>query len=85
MILLFHILIALASILYTAFVFVSPAKRGLTWSYGLIAATIATGTYLVVLRPAMLTQACTTGLVYLGIELVGIFAVRGKLARATAQ
>ncbi len=79
MILFLHIFIALGSMFLTAFAYVSPSKTKLRISYGLVAATIITGTYLVIMKLATLTQSWVTGLVYLAIVAVGIVAARNKL------
>lgn len=83
MILLLHIAIALASIAYTGYVFMRPSQDRLRNSYILIAGTLASGTYLVVIKPSHLLPACLTGLVYLGIVSIGIVAARMKLAAET--
>jgi len=80
MVLLLHILIALSSIAAATVAFFYPSKNKLTISYALVAATIASGTYLVVINPAHLAQACTTGLIYLGAVSVAIASARHKLA-----
>jgi hypothetical protein len=79
MILLLHIIIALSSLVYTGYIFISPSKRGLYVSYALTALTIVTGSYLVVSKPAHMLQACTTGLIYLGVMLVGQAVVRHRI------
>jgi hypothetical protein len=85
MILLLHIAIALASMIYTGYVFFSPSRAKLRGSYALVALTIASGTYLVVDKPSHMVQACATGLVYLGVIFAGIVAVRLKLARTASE
>lgn len=81
MILIFHILAATSSLAYTAWVFIKPTQSGLVTAYVLVALTVISGCALLVLNPAHLTQTCETGLVYLAIVTVGIFAARHKLAK----
>lgn len=81
MLLISHILIATASVLYTAYTFFAPSKNKLHVVYILIALTLLTGTYLIFTMPAHMAQTCQTGLVYLGVMLVGILAVRHRLAK----
>lgn len=81
MFLIFHIIIALSSIVFTGFVFLKPSKKKLYMSYGWVGATIATGSYLVIMTPSHLASACLTGLVYLGFVLSGIVAAHVKLAK----
>jgi hypothetical protein len=87
MIILIHVLIALASIGYTSYVFLFPSESRLKISYGFIAATFVSGTYLVVREPAHLTSACITGLVYLSAMTAATIGVhyRLKFARERAQ
>lgn len=80
MILVTHILIALASVAYTTYVFFAPSQAKLRGSYAFIAATLLTGTYLVMQNPAHMLRSCLTGLAYTGIMTVGVYAVQRKLA-----
>lgn len=78
--LLVHISIALSSLVLTTILVFSPSKAKLHASYALTAATLITGTYLVVSSGSHMLQACTTGLLYLGLTSLGIVAARRKLA-----
>jgi hypothetical protein len=80
MMLLLHILIALTSIVVSGLAYAKPDKRRLTVSYGLVVATLTTGTYLVASAPAHLASACASGLIYLGIVGAPIAAAHAKLA-----
>ena len=80
--LIFHITIALSSIGFTGYVVLHPSKQKLMLSYLWVAATIITGTYLIIMAPAHMVSACMTGLVYLGFVFSGLFAARHKLAKA---
>lgn len=79
MILPFHILIALASVGYTTFLYLKPTKGKLFTSYTLVGLTLTSGTYLVITNPAHLASACVTGLIYTGFTLAGIVSARRKL------
>jgi len=46
----------------------------------LIAATLATGTYLVISLNTPMLRACATGLVYLAVALSGVIVAQRKLA-----
>jgi hypothetical protein len=81
MLVLFHVIIAISSLAYTASVFLSPSNAKLRVSYGLVATTVASGTYLVISTNAKMLQACITGLSYLGLILLGIIATHYKLAK----
>ena len=80
MILLFHILVALGSLLYTAYVFFAPSQSKLTVSYVLTALTVISGCYLILVEPAHLTEDCITGITYLVVMFVGIYITQRKLA-----
>lgn len=75
-----HVVIALASVFYSTFLYVSPSKKRLNITYGLVALTLITGTHLVIVSHAAMLSACTTGLIYIGVMLVAIYASRRKLA-----
>jgi hypothetical protein len=83
MIILLHVLIALASMAFTTYLYVSPSKNKLYVAYGLVGLTLASGTYLIVSAPAHMVQSCVMGLVYLAVVSVGIIAARKKLASPT--
>lgn len=59
-----------------------PSLSKLNVTYGFIAATLASGTYLVVSAPAQMIHACISGMVYLAIVGVLALATRSKLVRA---
>ncbi len=80
MIVLLHVLTALASMIYTSYLFFAPSKSKFKVAYSLIGLTLVSGTYLVVSRHSPLLQTCTTGLVYLGAVSIGIVAARRKLS-----
>lgn len=80
MAILLHVLIALTSLVYAGYVYFSPSKTKLYAAYGLVALTLISGTYLVVTMNTPLLQACSTGLLYLGVVLSGLLAAHRKLA-----
>ena len=80
MALIIHILIALGSIAVATAAYFYPSQSKLSLSYGLVAATLASGSYLVLANPAHMVQACTTGLIYLGAVSVAIISAHRKLA-----
>jgi multisubunit Na+/H+ antiporter MnhE subunit len=79
MILITHILIAIASVVLATYLIVKPSKSLLNITYGLTAATLVSGTYLVVSTSAHLLQSCVTGLAYVGIVSVGLMTAHVKL------
>jgi hypothetical protein len=77
---LLHVLIALGSIAFTAVTFFRPSRTKLRGSYGLMALTIGSGTYLILSTRSHMIEACTMGLAYLGITLTMTAAAHYKLA-----
>lgn len=82
MILLLHIAIAVASLLLAAYSLFSPSRAKLFLNYGMIAATLGTGGYLIVMSPAHMTQGCAVGLFYTLIMIAASVALRRKIAQA---
>lgn len=85
MILLLHISIALSSLAYTTYLLFQPSNRKLLVSYGLIAGTIASGTYLTITAPSHILEACVMGLLYTAITLFGTVRVRRTLVVQRAR
>lgn len=79
MILLLHIGIALLSMLVAGIAFLAPSRTKIRMSYVLMAATLGTGTYLVVMAPAHMVQACTIGVGYLAVTATATVFARRKL------
>lgn len=79
MLLLTHIIIALASIVVTTYGYVAPTQAKLRLSYVLAGMTFATGTVLTFLNPSHLVPACISGIIYLSVVSVGIYYARLKL------
>lgn len=82
MLILAHVIIALSSIAHTTYLLTHPSPGKFKVAYGLVAATLASGSYLVVSTRAHLLRACTMGLVYLAIVSYGIVSARQRLASA---
>lgn len=80
MILILHIAIALASVALSTYAFFSPSRRLMHTSYGLVAATLASGTALVIASHANILSACTTGLFYTLSVSALLYAGNRKLA-----
>ena len=80
MIVLLHVLIALSSVAFATYVFYRPSTAKLNVSYGLIAATIASGTALMVSANGHMLEACTMGLLYSAGVMVLTAKARSRLA-----
>jgi hypothetical protein len=81
MILLLHISIALATVIYATYLYARPVASRFPAAYGFIVATLASGTYLVVLSPAHLAQACVSGIVFVAVVMAVLLSARRKLAQ----
>lgn len=81
MVVLIHVIIALASITLASYLFFKPSARLMKYSYGLIAGTVASGSYLIVMSPSHIIEVCTVGLVYTAIVTAATLATRVKLIR----
>ena len=78
--LIIHIIIATLSIVIAGVNLAYPSLHKLRASYALIAATLASGTYLVILQPTHLASACFAGLTYLALVGVATGIARRKFA-----
>ena len=77
MLVLIHVSIGLLSIAQATFALFAPSRAKLNVVYGLVAGTVASGTYLVWQSHAPLLQSCTTGLMYLAtVSVIGALAHR---------
>jgi hypothetical protein len=82
MILVLHIAVALASMAAATYVLFNPSKTGLRLNYGLLAGTLASGTYMVATLPVHILQTCMSGLLYVGFVSVLLFVASRRLAAA---
>jgi hypothetical protein len=80
-----HIIIALLSIVLTTYAYIRPTHAVLRGGYAMVGLTLLSGFYLVWVTPSHMLQACTSGLLYVGVVSIGIIAARSKLARSEAM
>jgi hypothetical protein len=85
MILLSHIIIALLSVAYSLYTYFYPSDTKLKAASWLVGATVGTGTLLVLSLRTQLVRACLTGLLFVGLSILGIIAARRKLAYETTR
>lgn len=82
MILALHITIALAGMLMAGLAYVAPSRAKLRATYGMVALTFISGTYLVVSMNTSLAHACVSGLAYLAVVSGALILAHRKLAYA---
>lgn len=70
MVLLFHVIIALSSIVVASYMFIRPSNRGFLTSYLLIGGTLASGTLLVITTPSEMLHICISGTAYLAVASI---------------
>jgi len=80
MLLALHILVAIASVAYSSFIFFKPSEDGLKITYWLMFATLSSGTYLVIVSHARLVESCVSGILFVSIVSIGIVRATRKLA-----
>ncbi len=85
MLLVIHILVALGGLACSTAAVIVPSKNKIKATYGLIAATLLTGTILVIQTHTSVLHSCITGLTYVSIVLAGAIAAQRRLANQPAE
>jgi heme o synthase len=80
MILLMHIVIALAGLVLATLSFFYPSQRKLSFTYALAALTLLSGVHMVLQRQSHMLEACLSGIAYFCILVYLTVAARQKLA-----
>jgi len=78
--LIFHVLIAIASLVASTYVVLRPSRAILRGSLGLIALTVASGTDVAFTTHVSLLHLCLSGLTYSALTLALQFVARRRLA-----
>jgi len=81
MVILIHVIIALASIGIASFTFFKPSIKRLAVSYGFIVATVASGTYLLLVSEGDILKSCLSGLLYLTVVSIVTIATHVRAHR----
>jgi hypothetical protein len=76
-----HILVALTSLIVAGLNAFFPSLKKLRLTYGLVFATLGTGTYLIVTTPSHMLTTCMEGLIYIGVVTTAIVYSTNKLSR----
>ena len=75
-----HIIVALLSVVFSGILYFKPKKSNFYVTFALIAATLLSGTYLVIQTHSSLAHACISGCVYLGVVMAGIIPAYKKIS-----
>lgn len=81
MVVLLHVLIALASLLAVTLSLLRPSAKSIIVNYISIVATIISGLALVVVEPARMLHTCVAGLAYLAIAITASAIAQVRFAR----
>jgi hypothetical protein len=79
MIVLIHVLSAVASLVTAGSLLFKPSLHKLYATISLVATTLLSGTYLVIATKSSLTPACTAGALYLSAVSISLFLAYRKL------
>jgi len=85
MLLLLHIGIAFIGLLFTAFTYAYPNQYRIRISLGFLAATVISGSALVVVAQASFVRACMSGLLVSAVMYLGIYAAQKRLKFLSAN
>jgi hypothetical protein len=82
MLILVHVIIAITSCVCTSYIYFSPSRKKITTSYFLIAATLGTGSYLIMSKPSHMVQSCIVGILYICFVTAVTILARLKISRS---
>lgn len=77
----FHIIVALASIIFTSLAYFALSPRALAGAYITAGATLASGIALVIMSPSSMLHVCLAGIAYLAVVSLGIMLARNRMQR----
>lgn len=85
MLLVVHIVAALAGIGMSTYSYLSPSLYKIKSSYGLVLLTIASGTVIIIKNHVSILSVCLSGLLYIGFTVSGLVAAQHKLAKQSQK
>jgi len=84
MIILIHVLIAISSVTFSTLALLKPSIKKLYIGYGLMVATVGSGTYLILVSSsASILKSCLVGVAYVMIVSAITVATHLKIARVS--
>lgn len=84
-IVLIHVIIALASVAIASFTFFKPSIQKLYTSYGFILATVASGTFLILNTSGSILKSCLTGLFYVTVVSIVTIATHVRVRKLAKE
>ena len=81
MLTLLHIAIALGSVIYLSTLLFSPKSRSFVIAYLSVAATVASGVLLMLIRPETMAHVCVSGTIYLIVAVAAIAFAKYRQAK----
>ena len=85
MLIAFHVSSAILSLLLSGLAVFYPSANKLKLSYGLVAATLASGFYLVFSSQTHILQVCISGLAYLAVAATILLVAQKRLANQRSE
>ncbi|MBN9398099.1 hypothetical protein BGO18_02035 [Candidatus Saccharibacteria bacterium 47-87] len=85
MIILIHVLIAIASVAIATATFAKPSIKKLGVSYAFIVATVGSGTYLLLTSSGNILKSCLVGLAYVTAVSIVTIATHTRVRRQANQ
>ena len=85
MIILIHVLIAVASVAIATATFAKPSIKKLVVSYAFIVATVGSGTYLLLTSSGNILKSCLVGLAYVTVVSIVTIATHIRVRRQANQ
>jgi hypothetical protein len=80
-----HILVAFASIIFTSLAYFALSTRALLGAYVTAGATLVSGIALVIISPSTMLHVCVAGITYLAVVLAGIMLARIRIRRLATE
>jgi hypothetical protein len=81
----FHIVVAFASIIFTSLAYFALSRRALLGAYVTAGATLTSGIALVIISPSTMLHVCLAGITYLAVVSLGIVFARGRIQRLASE
>lgn len=78
--LIFHIILAVFSIVFSSLMYFSPSKNKILASYAMLLGVVLSGTFLIVTSHVQILRTCLVGLGFIAYSSLAIYLTTKKLA-----